>query len=183
VYVLETKKIRDSFQVRILGALLFVYLDIIIDPVALRGDRWFLGRIYGYPEQGVYFGVPLSNFIGWFAVGFSMIYVLQKIDRYLRRKGVPDLTGYRYPWRFLIGPILYFCVLVFNLLVTFFIRELLLGWAGIFIVLLPAFLMYAIVRDKVCRESVETAVAEHYRDFPQAMTRTDALSYSSLTKE
>jgi uncharacterized membrane protein len=169
VYVLETKKIRDSLQVRILGALLLVYLDIIIDPLALRGDRWFLGRIYGYPEQGVYFGVPLSNFIGWFAVGFSMIYVLQKIDRYLRRKGASDLTGYKYPWRFLIGPVLYFGVLVFNLSVTFFIRENTLGWAGIFIVLLPAFLMYAIVRGKISQESVGTALADHYRDFPQAM--------------
>ena len=169
VYVLETKKIRDSLQVRILGALLLVYLDIIIDPLALRGDRWFLGRIYGYPEQGVYFGVPLSNFIGWFAVGFSMIYVLQKIDRYLRRKGASDLIGYKYPWRFLIGPVLYFGVLVFNLSVTFFIRENTLGWAGIFIVLLPAFLMYAIVSGKISQESVGTALADHYRDFPQAM--------------
>jgi len=169
VYVLETKKIRDSLQVRILGALLLVYLDIIIDPLALRGDRWFLGRIYGYPEQGVYFGVPLSNFIGWFAVGFSMIYILQKIDRYLRRKGASDLIGYKYPWRFLIGPVLYFGVLVFNLSVTFFIRENTLGWAGIFIVLLPAFLMYAIVSGKISQESVGTALADHYRDFPQAM--------------
>jgi uncharacterized membrane protein len=170
VYVLETKKIRDSLQVRILGALLFVYLDIIIDPVALRGDRWFLGRIYGYPEQGIYFGVPLSNFLGWFAVGFSMMYVLQKIDQFLRRKRAPDLVGYKYPWRFLIGPVLYFGVLVFNLSVTFFIGEHMLGWAGIFIVLLPAFLMYAIVRCNISQAGVETAVAEHHRDFPQAMT-------------
>jgi uncharacterized membrane protein len=170
VYVLETKKIRDSLQVRILGALLFVYLDIIIDPVAVRGERWFLGRIYSYSEQGIYFGVPLSNFIGWFAVGFLMIYVLQKIDRYLQKKGAQDLIGYRYPWRFLIGPVLYFGVLVFNLSVTFFIREHMLGWAGIFIVLLPTSLMCAIVRDKISQKSVETAVEEHYKDFPQAMT-------------
>ncbi len=169
LYVLETKKIRDSVQVRILGALLLVYLDIIIDPVALRGDRWFLGRIYGYPEQGVYFGVPLSNFIGWFAVGFSMIYVLQKIDQYLRRKGDSDLIGYKYPWRFLVGPVLYFGVIVFNLSITFFIREHMLGWTGIFIVLLPAFLMYVIVQGKISQESVETALADHYRDFPQTM--------------
>jgi len=171
IYVLETGKIRDSFQARMLGALLFVYLDIIIDPLALRGDRWFLGQIYGYPEQGVYFGVPLSNFLGWFAVGFLMIYVLQKIDRYLRRIGASDLIGYKYPWRFLIGPALYLGVLVFNLSVTFFIREHMLGWAGIFIVMLPAVLMYSIVKGKISQESVETAVAEHYRDFPQAMAR------------
>jgi uncharacterized membrane protein len=168
VYVLETKKIRGSLQVRILGALLLVYLDILIDPIALRGDRWFLGRIYGYPEEGVYFGVPLSNFLGWFAVGFSMIYVLQKIDRYLREKGALDLIGHKYPWRFLLGPVLYFGVLVFNLSVTFFIREYMLGWTGIFIVLLPAFLMYTIMRRAISQENFETAVAEHYKDFPQA---------------
>jgi uncharacterized membrane protein len=170
LYVLETKKRRESLQVRILGAMLFVYLDIIIDPVAVRGERWFLGRIYGYSEQGVYFGVPISNFIGWFVVGFSMIYVLQKIDRYLRIKGAQDIIGYKYPWRFLIGPVIYFSVLIFNLSVTFFIREHMLGWAGIFIVLLPASLMYVIVRDKISQKSVETAEAEHYKDFPQAMT-------------
>ena len=31
--------------------------------------RWFLGRIFYYPEGGVYFGVPLSNFAGWMIVG------------------------------------------------------------------------------------------------------------------
>jgi hypothetical protein len=169
VYVLETGKIRDSFQARMLGALLFVYLDIIIDPLALRGDRWFLGRIYGYLEHGVYFGVPLSNFLGWFAVGFSMIYVLQKIDWYLRRKGFSDLAGYKYPWRFLIGPALYLGVLIFNLSVTFLIREHMLGWAGIFIVMLPAFLVYSIVRGKLSQELIEKDVEEHCKDFPQAM--------------
>ena len=62
-------------------------------------------------------------------------------------------------------------MLVFNLSVTFFIREHMLGWAGIFIVVLPAFLMYSIVRGRISQESAETAVAEHYRDFPQAMAR------------
>ena len=169
-YVLETKRIRESLRVRFLGSLLFVYLDIIIDPVALRGDRWFLGRIYGYPEQGVYFGVPLSNFLGWFVVGFSMIYVLQTIDRLLMRNGTQDLIGYKYPWRFLIGPGLYLGVLLFNLAITFTIGEFMLGLAGIFIALLPAFLICTIVRDKVLKKVDRTAVAEHYRDFPPAMT-------------
>src|SRR5207302_2278477 len=44
-------------------------LDLVIDPLAVRGDRWFLGRIFFYPDGGVYFGVPLSNFAGWAVVG------------------------------------------------------------------------------------------------------------------
>ena len=81
IYLLENKKIRHSFGARLLGALFFMYLDIIIDPVSLRGDRWFLGLMYGYAKEGIYFGIPISNFIGWFCVGFVLIYVLQLIDR------------------------------------------------------------------------------------------------------
>ncbi len=50
------------------GALMMA-LDVVIDPLAVRGDRWFLGRIFSYPEGGAYFGVPLSNFAGWVIVG------------------------------------------------------------------------------------------------------------------
>jgi putative membrane protein len=56
-----------------LGSVLMMLLDVVIDPVAVRGDRWFLGRIFYYPDGGVYFGVPLSNFAGWLAVGIVSI--------------------------------------------------------------------------------------------------------------
>jgi uncharacterized membrane protein len=169
VYVLETKKIRGSFLARLLGATFFVYLDIIIDPLALRGDRWFLGQIYGYPEKGIYFGIPLSNFIGWFLVGFIMIYALQKIDWYLQKKEARDFAGYQYPWRHLIGPVLYVGVLVFNLSMTFFIKEYMLGWVGIFIFLLPAFLIYALIKSRPSSEGADKALSAHLNDFPQAV--------------
>jgi uncharacterized membrane protein len=168
VYVLETKQIKNSFFVALLAAVFFVYLDIIIDPVALKGDQWFLGQIYGYPNGGIYFGVPLSNFAGWFFTGFFMIFTLQKIDHVLHGKKTPDFSGYQYPWRYLIGPLLYFCIMIFNLSVTFFIRELVLGWVGIFIVLLPAFLIYAIIRVKLSQEGSEKALVAHLQDFPMA---------------
>lgn len=169
LYVLETKKIRDSFLARLLGATFIVCLDIIIDPVALRGDRWFLGQIYGYPEKGIYFGVPLSNFIGWFLVGFIMIYALQKIDRYLRKRESRDFAGYQYRWRYTIGPALYFGVLVFNISMTFYIKEYMLGWVGLFIVLLSAFLSFTLRRFKLSPKDREQALAAHLEDFPQAV--------------
>lgn len=49
---------------------LFTFSDVVIDPVALQDERWFLGNIYGYPQDGVYFGVPLANFAGWAVAGF-----------------------------------------------------------------------------------------------------------------
>ena len=166
MYLLETKKIRGSFSARFLGALFFVYLDIIIDPVALQGHKWFLGQIYGYPERGVYFGVPIANFIGWFLVGFLMIYALQRIDRSLDT--CTDYVGYKFPWRHLMGPGLYFGVLIFNLSVTFFIGEYEMGWVGIFIVLLPTVLGYCMLTAKRSPEEIRDAIEFHLRDFPQS---------------
>jgi putative membrane protein len=168
IYILETREIRNSPSVRMLGAMLFVYLDIIIDPVALAGHKWFLGQLYGYPQRGVYFGVPISNFAGWVIVGFLMIGALQKIDDYLHRNGSSDYTGYRYAWRYLVGPVLYAGILVFNLLVTFAVREYTLGWTGAFIVLLPSVLIYYMIKTKLTSGDAVNALDAHLRDFPLA---------------
>jgi hypothetical protein len=53
----------------LVAGVLMMLLDVVIDPAAVRGDRWFLGRIFYYPDGGAYFGVPLSNFAGWTIVG------------------------------------------------------------------------------------------------------------------
>ncbi len=164
-YVLETKKIRNSLAATALGALFMTYLDIIIDPVALRGDRWFLGKIHEYPGGGVYFGVPISNFIGWFVVGFVLVFILQRIDRYFSDE--KDVMGHAFQWRYLIGPALYFSVLAFNLSIVFFIGEYTMGWAGIFIVLCPTVLLYYFMKIKFSRRDNEDLVA-HLNDFPMA---------------
>src|SRR5208283_4233905 len=174
LYILETREIRNAPAVRMLGAILFVYLDIIIDPVALAGNKWFLGQLYGYPERGVYFGVPISNFAGWVVVGYLMIGALQKIDHYLYRSGTSDYTGYPYPWRYLVGPILFTGILVFNISVTFAIREYMLGWVDIFIVLLPSVLIYAIIKTKLSAGDAESALNAHLRDFPLASVKSSS---------
>ncbi|WP_394827702.1 carotenoid biosynthesis protein [Pendulispora albinea] len=53
-----------------IGGVLMTILDVVIDPVALQGEKWFLGRIYDYPYRGFYFGVTAANFAGWFFLGF-----------------------------------------------------------------------------------------------------------------
>jgi uncharacterized membrane protein len=169
LYLLETRKLRNSLSTRILGAVFFVYLDIIIDPVALQGNKWFLGQIYGYPQRGVYFGVPLSNFAGWLIVGFLMIYALQRIDAHLDRGRIRDYAGYRYPWRYLIGPGLYSGVLVFNLCVTFAIRDQHLAWTGIFIILLPLLLLSSLLKLKRALPEEGEALKTHLADFPFAV--------------
>ena len=60
--------VRTSRPVLLLTALFFAFIDMVIDPVALRGDRWFLGKIYDYPDPGIHFGVPLANYVRWAVV-------------------------------------------------------------------------------------------------------------------
>ena len=81
-----------------------VTLDIVIDPLALRGYRWFLGQIYGYPEPGVYFGVTLSNFGGWFLVALGLIRVLQLLITRAPPSPWWDWGRRRFPSQALLGP-------------------------------------------------------------------------------
>jgi uncharacterized membrane protein len=131
----EEARGQGSWRPVILGAVLMVTLDIVIDPLALRGYRWFLGQIYGYPEPGVYFGVTLSNFGGWFLVSLGLIGVLRLIIT--RTPATPrwDWGRRRFPGQALLGPGLYLGILGFNLTMTFLIGETCLGWVGIFIYL------------------------------------------------
>src|SRR5262245_57009821 len=57
------------FATALCAGFLMMMLDVVIDPLAVRGDRWFLGNLFYYPNGGAYFGVPLSNFAGWWLVG------------------------------------------------------------------------------------------------------------------
>jgi uncharacterized membrane protein len=132
----ENPALQKSPRVLVMGAVLMVTLDIIIDPVALRGYRWFLGQIYGYPEGGVYFGVPLSNFAGWLLVALVLIAVLQYLaTRPLHPSRFWDWGRRPSSSQVLPGVGLYLGILGFNLAMTFLIGETCLGWVGIFIYL------------------------------------------------
>ncbi len=124
----DNPAIRRSGLVLVFTTLFFVLLDAIIDPVALRGDRWFLGKIYYYPDPGVHFGVPIANYLGWAVVGLVALGVFQWIDRCL-----PDATNAPTITRpLLLGCVLYYGVLAFNLAVTFWINEPVIGTTGLF---------------------------------------------------
>lgn len=62
-----------ALKLVLLGAFLTMMLDVIVDPVATMGEQWFLGKIHYYVHPGFYFGVPLTNFGGWFLVSFAII--------------------------------------------------------------------------------------------------------------
>ncbi len=134
----------------LVAGVLMMLLDVVIDPAAVRGDRWFLGRIFYYPDGGAYFGVPLSNFAGWTivgAVGVGGWVGWSGWRERASRRGWPVMGGRgsvgsghtvggagggfdRYGRRVWPGVALYYAVLCFNLVVTGWIGEWLLLGVG-----------------------------------------------------
>jgi uncharacterized membrane protein len=171
LFILETRSLRRSRRVLVLGACLFVLLDIIIDPVALQGHRWFLGQIYGYRVQGLYFGIPLSNFAGWLVVGLVLIGTLQILE------GVSGLDGnsrkrptHGIPGMGLLGPVLYLAVLIFNLAVTFCIGEMLLGLVGCLILGYCSIMAVLFTLHKL-EHLNEEFIRRHLLSFPHSRAR------------
>ncbi len=168
---LETSSIRTSFAVLFLGSLFQVFLDIIIDPVALQGSRWFLGQIYGYREVGIHFGVPLSNYFGWWLVSFMLVFALQRIDAWGGSRSERPAGVANPPLRSLYGPILYVSVLVFNLGVTLWIGERLMALTGILIVI-PAVAISAVTIIRRANRYRKEEMADHLRDIPWSIAAT-----------
>ncbi len=162
--VAETRAIATSWRVAITGAVLMTWLDVVIDPLTVLGERWFLGRIYYYPEGGLYFGVPLSNFAGWFLVGLTTIRLYQLLER--RAGPRLDSAGVR---RLRLGgllePLLYCGILLFNLVLTFAIGEPLLGTIGMLLYIPIVVLAFAHPLNPRRHASADD-LAAHARDYP-----------------
>jgi putative membrane protein len=131
---------RTSPRVLLFATLFFVMIDLVIDPLAVRGDRWFLGEIFGYSHPGIYFGVPLTNFLGWGVVGGATFFIFQRVDRLLSLRGWGDPGFPSGDFRDFLGPALYYLILLFNLGMTFWIGEGLLGAIGV-VIYLPVTLL------------------------------------------
>jgi len=54
-----------------LDGFLAMNLDMILDPVYVRSGGWV------WQDGGAYFGVPISNFIGWFFVAFAATFIFR----------------------------------------------------------------------------------------------------------
>lgn len=131
-YIIPSRPLALIF----LGAFLMMIADVIIDPVANLGERWFLGKIYFYPSPGIYFGIPLSNFAGWFLVAFVIFCAYQILETHiLSPLKLPTWGGARFPYQALAGPLFYFGIVGINLGITYWIGEILLAIVGSLLIL------------------------------------------------
>lgn len=172
VQVIDTKALRGSPAVLVLAVMFFVLIDVVIDPVALRGSRWFLGQIYGYYEEGMYFGVPLANFVGWAIVGTALITLHRLLDGVFRAgpQSRPDWGVRWVPYRGLGGPCLYLGTYGFNVVMTFLIGEYLLGYVDL-LLFLPLLILAWTQVTRPSRQATQADLEAHRRDFPHAPAR------------
>jgi putative membrane protein len=95
-----------------LAALGTVLVDLVVDPVSLHGRDWFLGDMYRWESAKGYLGVPLWNFLGWYAVAWLVFYVDEALD--VGRERHFDAAR---------GVTLALSVMVFNVLIALGIRQ------------------------------------------------------------
>ncbi|MCA1830594.1 MAG: carotenoid biosynthesis protein [Actinobacteria bacterium] len=63
-----------GWRLALAGGLAAAIIDLVIDPITLRGSEWFQGPLYAYRARGWWFGVPWSNYGGWIVVSAIVIW-------------------------------------------------------------------------------------------------------------
>ncbi|WP_226658073.1 carotenoid biosynthesis protein [Pseudalkalibacillus hwajinpoensis] len=126
----------------LVGALIAVLIDLIIDPVA-----YLVKGYWGWEGEGVYYDVPFQNFTGWFWVSFFFHLLLYPL--YLRNK-VSDKTSFIL-WKNRMA-------MLFGMVMGMFIFLALLDglWLACLLTSLPTFLLLLIYKMKINQNSQAT---------------------------
>ena len=162
----DTWKIRRAPRVWMMAALFMVMVDVVVDPLSVRGDRWFLGKIFWYDPPGPHFGVPISNYLGWFFVAAIAIAIFQLLDGWLNRgedKPAGAIPTFRS--RALLGPMLYAGIVVFGISMLYSIGARDIAWASVFIYL-PFLVLILHIVTRADSYGDAAIIARHLDDFP-----------------
>jgi uncharacterized membrane protein len=164
--ILDTWKIRRAPRVWLMAALFMVMIDMIVDPLSVRGSQWFLGKIFWYDPPGPHFGVPISNYLGWYFVAAITIPIFLVLDATLNR-GAKRPAGVleTLPSRALLGPALYLGIVAFGITMLFEIGAANVAWAGVFIYL-PFLTLAAHILTRADSYGGAAEIECHLMDFP-----------------
>lgn len=168
--VLDTFAIRRSPRVWAMAALFMVMVDWVVDPLSVLGNRWFLGKIFWYDPPGPHFGVPISNYLGWYFVAAITVAIFQRLDARLnRRASKPAGVLPGFPSRALLGPALYAGIVTFGITMLFRVGADEIAWASVFIYL-PFMALVVNILTRIDSYGDYAAVARHLADFPYEKT-------------
>jgi putative membrane protein len=163
VQIAETRDLRRSAGVLLIAAWLTTWLDVVVDPIACHGERWFLGRIHEYARPGEYFGVPFTNFAGWFFVATMIVLAYQRIDAHFDGRRSP--LEQRVRGQALLGPAVYFAIVAFALAISASIGEIGLFWSSVFVHLPVVAWILARLFD-ARQQAIPPEIAETNADLP-----------------
>jgi putative membrane protein len=164
--LLDTGRLRRAPRVWFMAALFMVMIDLVVDPLSVRGDRWFLGKLFWYDPPGPHFGVPITNYFGWFLIAAIAVGLFQTLDGWLNRPGVrPFGVVPQFPARALMGPLLYAGIVTFGITMLFVIGADEIAWASVFI-FLPFLVLIISIVTRASNYGDEAAIARHLADFP-----------------
>jgi len=163
--LLDTWKSRRAPRVWLMASLFMVMIDFVVDPLSVLGDRWFLGKIFWYDPPGPHFGVPISNYLGWYLVAAVTIAIFVALDWLLNRDTRPLGARPSFPSRALLGPALYLGIACFGITMLFRIGAIEIGWASIFIYV-PFLTLALHIVTRTESYGGQAAIDEHLRDFP-----------------
>lgn len=88
--------VAPAGRARFLAPLALVAWDLGLDPLMVREGFWAF-------EAGPYFGVPWSNFVGWYVAGWLLVALLLRIEPRLAHEDAVDLRATFVAQAFLIG--------------------------------------------------------------------------------
>jgi uncharacterized membrane protein len=110
---------RSKVALIAVGAVATMAVDLVVDPVAVRGSHWFLGDLFHYAHHGAWFGVPLTNFAGWVLTAAVVLAIDETLGA---REAVAPARR---------GILLTAGVLVFNVVLAFAIGAVAVGFAAL----------------------------------------------------
>jgi putative membrane protein len=61
---IASQQTMEKFQFSIISSFFMMFIDLVIDPAAVSIGFW------SYNKGGFYYGVPITNFLGWLLTGF-----------------------------------------------------------------------------------------------------------------
>jgi bisanhydrobacterioruberin hydratase len=122
-FYLASQNCIQKWKIVIFSTLLVLVSDIVLDPAAVALNFWI------YESQGIFYGVPLMNFLGWLFSGFlSSLITLYFVKDHINDLKTPNA---------LVSSL--FLILVFWSSVCFYLKLFLAGFIGVIFII---FILY-----------------------------------------
>lgn len=166
--VLDTLEIRGSGRVLLAGSVLAMLPQVLLAPLSVRGERWFLGRVHEVAGSGLFFGVPPLAIAGWALVAAVAIFLFQRLEPWLVAPS-PLLRAGQCHLQMggLFEPFAWLGLAIVGIAIAIAIGEPELALVGVF-VFVPLAVVYG--AHLVGPEARATALEReaHRRDFPRS---------------